>query len=337
MGHLYQFGFYHQQDDIFSAMIKNIITGGTALFVFISGFMFHRVFYENFIYKDFMLNKFKNIFLPYFFLSSIAIILAYNANAGYFNQETARYAVGNIFSPNDSNIETIIKYYLTGRVRFTYWYIPFAILLFAMASFHVRYLKLRLVSQITIILALSVLSMFVHRPVASTNPLQYLVYLTPVYLAGMLASRYSKQIVCKLEGHLILLFLCVLALSAAEYLTGHQGNYSKPFFAYNGVDIMYVQKIFLCFFCYVFLEKYTFNIGVVNTIAATSFAIFFIHPWIMPIVRRCFISLFDWVPHYSISLYLLAAVAVISTSMLFALMLKKILRGSQYSRYLIGY
>ena len=26
MGHLYQFGFYHQQDDIFSEMIKNELT-----------------------------------------------------------------------------------------------------------------------------------------------------------------------------------------------------------------------------------------------------------------------------------------------------------------------
>jgi hypothetical protein len=337
MGHLYQFGFYHQQDDIFSAIIKNIITGGTALFVFISGFMFHRVSYENFRYRNFMLNKLKNIFLPYFVLSSLTIILLYNANIGYFNQETARYTAGIIFSSDDSLIETVTKYYLIGRAQLAYWYIPFAILLFAMAKFHMGYLKLNLYSQITIFLALSALSIVVHRPVANANPLQCLVYFTPVYLAGILASQYSKQIVCKLGGHLMPLFLCVVALSAVEYSTGHQGNYSKLFFEFNGVDLMYIQKIFLCFFCYVFLEKYTFNIAIVNTIAVTSFAIFFIHPWVIPMVRQCYTSLLDWAPHHSIGLYLLAVVMVISTSMLFALMLKKILRGSQYSRYLIGY
>lgn len=52
----------------------NLIFGGSVLFVFISGFLFHHIFYKDFSYRIFMINKVKNVLTPYLILSSIPIM-----------------------------------------------------------------------------------------------------------------------------------------------------------------------------------------------------------------------------------------------------------------------
>ena len=54
--------------------LVNLISGGTSLFVFISGFFFHFIFYPNFMYQKFLMKKGIQIFLPYFILSTIGIL-----------------------------------------------------------------------------------------------------------------------------------------------------------------------------------------------------------------------------------------------------------------------
>lgn len=56
----------------------SIIFGNTALFVFISGFLFHHVFYQRgFDYSRFMKNKLKNVFCPYIVTLTIFTIFQY--------------------------------------------------------------------------------------------------------------------------------------------------------------------------------------------------------------------------------------------------------------------
>jgi len=47
----------------------NLLTGGTVLFVFISGFLFHHIFYKRYQFKKFMAGKFKKVLLPYTLLA----------------------------------------------------------------------------------------------------------------------------------------------------------------------------------------------------------------------------------------------------------------------------
>jgi hypothetical protein len=42
---------------VFPALLENLLRGGTGLFVFISGFFFHRVFYTRFDYVQFVAKK----------------------------------------------------------------------------------------------------------------------------------------------------------------------------------------------------------------------------------------------------------------------------------------
>ena len=61
MGHSY--GSW-ERDSVLDMSFTNLISGGTALFVFISGFFFHNVFNENYNYKAFVLKKCEGVFLP---------------------------------------------------------------------------------------------------------------------------------------------------------------------------------------------------------------------------------------------------------------------------------
>lgn len=342
-GHLYGFGF--TGTDAISEVLKNIVTGSTGLFVFISGFMFHHVFYKRYKYNNFMKNKILNIGIPYLIFSTTAIFLLFISNKGYFNSESLielsedAYKEGNLFRPTDSNFAVALKYYLTGRFLTAYWYIPFALVLFATAPFHFRYISFSKKTQITIVILLSLISIFAHRPVAGTNPLHSLIYYTPIYLIGILISIYKDEIKSALTGKIIFLFLGVFVFSIIEYLTGHLGNYSKPLFQYDGIDYMYLQKVFLIFLIYMILEVKTFNSKIIDVISETSFAIFFLHPWLIIILQKIFLKL-NFMPEEktnNIFVYIISLILILFISVFIALVVKKIFKGSKKSRYFIGY
>jgi len=62
-------------DTLPEKVFANIITGGTSLFVFISGFFFHHIFYKNFEYIIFMKKKIENVLVPYIVLSTLAFFI----------------------------------------------------------------------------------------------------------------------------------------------------------------------------------------------------------------------------------------------------------------------
>lgn len=342
-GHMYGYGF--SSNDAITSMISNVITGGTALFVFISGFMFHYLFYKRYDYKKFMKNKILNVGVPYFILASCAIFLLFITSKGYFNpinlMENAdnAYQNGNLFSPSDSSFMVAVKYYATGRFLTAYWYIPFALILFATAPLHIKFIRLSVNVKVLIVLLLSLIAVFVHRPVAGTNPLHSLVFYTPVYLMGILISMYSLEVKRALKGKGLALLIGVIVLSVIEYLTGHQGNYAKPFFEYNGIDIMFLQKIFLILYIYNFVESYDFNFKVLNVISDTSFAIFFMHPWVMILVSKLYkvTGLLPEEGSNNIIIYIFSTALVLLISVSIALLGKKVFSGSKNTRYLIGY
>jgi len=53
IGHTYDISGW-QIDSFGDRVLANLISGGTSLFVFISGFLFHHVFYPKFVYRKLM-------------------------------------------------------------------------------------------------------------------------------------------------------------------------------------------------------------------------------------------------------------------------------------------
>ncbi|WP_176293600.1 acyltransferase family protein [Vibrio natriegens] len=340
-GHLYGSGF--SGGDVFSSVIRNIVSGGTALFVFISGFMFHYVFFKRYEYKKFMVNKIKNVGVPYFLLSSLAIAFLFILSKEFFSpiSETTSdmYISGIIFKPDDSTIETILKYYITGNALTAYWYIPFALLLFATSPIHVKFINFKLKTQVLMIIVLSLLAIIIHRPVNSINPLHSLVYYTPVYLIGILFSMYSFEVKNHLSNKITPLITFVVLFSFLEYLSGHQGNYHKPFFEYAGLDLQYIQKIFLIFSIYILFEKYNIQSKTLDIISNTSFAIFFIHPWLIFILFKVygFLGINITAGNNNILLYVFSITCVLLLSVFLSLVIKKVFKGSKNTRYVMGY
>jgi len=73
-----------EYNSIFSLTIDNIIAGVTTLFVFIFGFLFHHIFYKKYVYQKFIINKFRNVLIPYLVLSCEPILMLVGAQSDHF-------------------------------------------------------------------------------------------------------------------------------------------------------------------------------------------------------------------------------------------------------------
>jgi hypothetical protein len=317
-------------NNLFNDTIRNILSGGSNLFIFISGYLFHHVFYIKFQYNHFLAKKLKNLLIPYLILGFIPIMFFVFLKQDAFN---------GLFTPTNTGIfyEYIIptiKYYITGRFLTAYWYIPCLLVIFTMAPLHVKYINSPTRNQLLIILITSMLAVLGHRSVDSINIIQNVIYLTPLYLIGITASINSSLIYKNLTGgkeYILLLITITLAIFQA-YL-GFSGGYRKDFFEIGIIDLMFFQKIFLSFFFMVWLVRFeSVNNRFIHVIAATSFTAFFIHPFIIRILMNLdltFLKMNSW-------LFLIMVVLVIlSICILVAKTIKKII--PKYSRFIIGY
>ena len=263
--------------------IANVVLGGTSLFVFISGFFFHHVFYQKFDYIKFIGKKISKILIPYLVLSLIAIsYVLYTGSLPY-----AKYFV---FSGEPDAFTQYIKpallYLWTGRVLVAYWYIPFIMLTFLLAPLHVWIIRRSLITQLMVFLMLLAVSMLIHRPIDNMSVLHSVIYFSPVYVFGIICSIHKETIYDYLkqkEMYLIIAVLLLALLQAAFY--NYYGNLHKDAFEYGGIDIQIIQKLFLCLFLMVFLHRFeNVNIAPLKYLASSSFALFFIHPWVMAFI-----------------------------------------------------
>lgn len=307
----------------------NVVTGGTSLFVFISGFLFHHVFYQKYQFRKFFTKKFTNVFVPYFMLGLVPVfwyVLTGNKwYEGYF-LPTGTGIVNEYIVPT-------MKYYMSGRFLLAYWYIPFIMATFLASPLHVLYVKLNLHLQLSVIFAFSTISVLIHRPVDNINLVQSVIYFTPLYLIGITASINKVDIYRYLDGKDLYLLFIVISLAVLQSFFGIESNYHKAAFEYAGVDLMYFQKIALCFFFMAWLNRFeTYKNSKIQMIAEASFALFFIHPIVLKVISR---SGIDFIRVDSWFIYILFVIAVTIACVLVAKLCKRIL--GKYSRYLIGY
>lgn len=327
-GHFYPvLGINHES--FLNRALINLITGGTALFVFISGFLFHHVFIRTYKFDFFIIKKIKNIFIPYFILGIIPVFYLVWTGANYYGDYFLADGEGILAS----FIFPASKYYLTGRFLTAYWYIPFIILVFLMSPAHVKYAKLNLSLQLVIIVSLSVVSILIHRPIGNLLPFQNLIYFTPIYLIGITVSIHKDYVYKKLQDKEYYLLVITISLAVIQALLGYTGNYHKSILTYAGVDIMYFQKIVMCFFFLIWLKKYdNLEVRTLNLLASTSFAIFFIHPLIISIIYKFQVS---FLGYDSFIFLVLITLLVLFLCVIFSLTLKYLI--PKHSRYIIGY
>ena len=315
-------------------VLHNLLANGTVVFVFISGFFFHHIFYDNFHYKTFLIKKLKVVLIPYLILSTLGII--------YYAISSDQLPYLNKFSFHDTSSwdyypTLIATYLLTGRISTAYWFIPFISIIFILSPVFTRYIKLDLKTRILIGLALLIAALFIHRPAYDISPLHSALYFTPIYLLGINCSINRNQVLDYIQGKTFILGITVIALAITQALfIDDVGSRSKlVIFSYNGLDLNIIQKIFMCFFLLSILHHYeTKSIPALKLLASTSFAIYFIHPWVLTALDKTpLLSSIEFLPSMLVSLTLVFSVFFIS--LLIAYSIKLLLK--EKSRYLIGW
>jgi hypothetical protein len=316
-------------DNHFAQIIKILISGGTFLFVFISGFLFHHIFYKKFKYKHFMLAKAKNVLLPYLILGALPVFFYVTQQKDVFD--------GFFLPVGDGTLNTYIiptlKYYWTGAFLNAYWYIPFVLIVFICSPLHALFIRTSIKPQLIIIILLSIISLFIHRPVSNLSVLQSVIYFTPVYLIGIQCSINKSNIYRFFENKEFFLLAIAVTLAVIQSYSGVIGNYHKLPFEYGGIDLMFLQKIVLSIFFMVWLHRFEdVNNKFLHTLAATSFTVFFIHPYILWVLSKYSTTFYTDYP-WLVSTFLV--VMIIACCITIALLMRKFL--PRISRNIIGY
>lgn len=333
-GHcLYMSGW--EIDRVVEKWLANMVLGGTALFVFISGFLFHHIYYPKFNYKKFMVTKVRNVLTPYLVLSGPLVLYSVlikgtGPHSAYFFSETG--------GPFVSHVRSVFLYLWTGRILEAYWYIPFIMVVFVLSPLIVRFVGWPPLVRLFVMTVFFGVSLFLHRPVLNLSVVQSVIYFFPVYLLGIVISIHRETIYSSLKGReWQLLFLVVLlALIQALYYP-YFGNSHKPPFESGLPDIMLIQKTALCLFFMVWLNRFeNILIPLLNTLASASFAIYFIHPYILWAVQLVLNKRYPaLVLLQGPGLWVVMTVVVITISLVIAKGIRLIFPS--YSRLIIGW
>ncbi len=316
-------------DTVPELIVVNIIGGSTPLFVFISGFFFHHIFYKKFDLKLFILKKSKVVLSPYIIQSSLAFIVIV-----LFLEKPSPYLV---FDTDTPTILVYLKYMWTGRVLTAYWYIPFVMMLFILSPVFIVFIKSTKLVQLSVFFFLLLVSLIIHRPGHGLSPIHSLLYFPPLYLLGILYSIYSEHINRFISNKsLVLGFLALFFAFIQSYFYGSFGSFQKAeIFSFNGIDVSIIQKIFLIFFILsVLISMRNTNISFLKYIAKISFPIFFIHPWVLFFIG--YFSLNQLIIELpGIIIFAITAIFTLVVSILLANIVKLLLKDK--SKYAIGW
>ena len=308
-------------------LFYSLTLNGSVYFVFISGFLYNHIFYPRFEYKKFIQKKMQFVLLPYLLCSLVPVLLTvFIGDGGNFLPDSLR---GNPFLAT-------IWYLITGRINFAYWYIPMIMIVFAISpliNWIIRSNKILLA-----IFFLLPISLIVHRPIEGINPIHSAIYFLPVYLIGIWSSINNKKIYAYLKDNKkkVAIILLAIALGLIQVFVLHvSGNFHKEFWSITVPDVNLIQKILLCFLFMSILDIYeNTDISSMKKTAETSFAIYFIHPFLN--------ITFYQVAHKlnlnyqgNVFTLILATFLVVVISMAIAYSIKAIFKKN--SRYIIGW
>jgi probable poly-beta-1,6-N-acetyl-D-glucosamine export protein len=314
---------------IWESTLVNIISGNTALFVFISGFFFHHIYLPKYHYWTFVKNKTKVVFVPYLILSLLFLIWYFFIHGDIVMTKVLHEYI----SPQLNETWLIITNLITGRTLWAYWYIPFIMLVFLLSPVFVRFTHLSLATKIQLITILFIVSMLVQRPAWELNPIHSLIYYFPYYLLGILYSMERHLINQWLERKSIILLIASVAVAIAMHLLGQTDNVGKAsIFAWNGIDYMIFQKLSLIAFMLAFtmyLQQY--DLPLLKTIANMSFAFYFLHQWTLSFMRD--LGMMD--AEHGFGGVLIIFIFVMLCTYLLSIAIKQALNGK--SRYVIGW
>lgn len=318
-----------QRDTIPGIVVANLVTGATALFVFISGFFFHYAFHRDFDYRRFLRKKTIGVLVPYLVMSTVITVYQRVRNGRWVGTELDRFD-----DPLSDRVGSLAFNLLTGATHYVYWYVPFIMLMFVLSPLFLRFIALRPGAQWSLVALALLVSAVVWRPTANLNPVHSVVYLTGFYLLGILYSLNRRRIDEALARvTLVGLWGLVGLIALGSAMAGQSGNAHKTvMWDYQGVDWMVPLK--LAEIAAILATSLAFvgrGSRAIDYLARVSFAIFFVHPvLISPMTRLVPPELRDT----ALGAAMLFAL-VMAATLLTIWLAKTILKDR--SRFIIGY
>jgi hypothetical protein len=314
--------------------VASFITGGTALFVFISGFFFHHTFSIGFAWRPFLRTKLVNVGGPYLVLTgAYCVVVALRLLGQVPVPEFYRW-------PDGGAVDLALlylQYAVTGRAFYAYWYVPFILLMFAASPLFMRFIRLTRRAQLVVFGLTVLVSVIVHRPANNANPVHSVLYFSAVYLMGILVSLYRPQLFAFVQRHVlgVGVALAIVAMLKIAIDGHHSSRHKAAIFSFDGIDVFILQKSLQAALMLSLLLRYANRkIPALHYVAERSFAVFFIHNWVDLLLRRNvpWITTAD-VPGFF--MFLIVATLTFLVSLVIADLLRALLK--QRSRYVIGY
>ena len=315
----------------YEKLFITLVSGGSNLFVFISGFFFHHVFVENFHYKTFLINKFKRVFIAYLTLSVLCLVLLPLIMDTLFWER--------VFGEADTLSEQALLYgkvFLYGKAQPPYWYIPFITIMFLLSPVFIALLKLPTKLLIGVFLLLVVIAMTAYKPWHQMSPLHSVIYYSHLYVLGAMVSLQKEKLLHYFDNKLphlggVIILLSVLQLHFYEkFRVLAKAN----IFEFQGFDLLVMQKMLVCFFIIGLLNKLHFikdKTGIFAQITKASFSLYFLHFFVVQIVNQ----FIERGPSPGILMILLKTAFIVLATLGLATMIKQLIGAK--SKYVIGW
>ena len=132
---------------------------------------------------------------------------------------------------------------------------------------------------------LLIIASVVQRPYERTfilQAFQSIVYFTPFYLMGIICAMQQDYIYKYLKGKEVYLLAIILTFIILQTNQGHVGLFKNHPFTFNGIDTVIFKMIFVCLFFMVWLYRFeNFKSKTITTVANTSFAVYFLHVYVL--------------------------------------------------------
>ena len=300
----------------------------TIYFAVISGILFSVVL-KNKGYKNFYISKFKNVLLPYLFLTLVFSI---------FNGTPANPFV--LHTHLDLYLKGAVRNFIYGKAQFPYWYIPVLIFLYLVTPLLDYIMKIKRWG--TVLLLLVVLTPLVVSRVEVIDlgdflSLSTMIYFTGAYAAGMYFGTNPEKWSEWVKKNM-LLFIIVTLLSTAALIYFEIKDVDKMGQWSLRSTLFYIQKMCLTgIFIVIFKNLGERQPPWMDRIAKNAFTIFFLHtfflflayPLLMPVA-----ALHKIAPFNLLLCSILFLLISITLSILTAWVFKKIF--GKYSRMLVG-
>jgi probable poly-beta-1,6-N-acetyl-D-glucosamine export protein len=317
---------------IVDGVLENIFDpsegNGTALFLFIGGFLFQYLTHQKFEFGKYIEQKFKVIIMPYLLISIPLILIRVSTNF-------ESLALPDNFDDR-SVFYQVVYFIVTGTHMPPFWFISTIILIYFTAPLLHAVDNDKFYKYVFPFILLS--CFFTYRPLHNANPFLAYIHFVPLYLLGMWVSYYRNEILpSKAFFYFVILAYATISIFNFAGWTPLSRVLTFEYVVREGLfffNIYILKSILLCLLLLMILYRLQHRpMPFIELLGNYSFGIFFVHYLFISVARKL-LEMAAVTIEFSLPIYFASFVVLLGVSVLAVFVVKKI--TGRYSRYFIG-